>query len=373
MKKFLMICLLMSGLCFGQKVTVADVQLKLEGNKTEELMYGFAAGDRIILTITADGAALGEARVLQYPDVLKFKGQNIKEDKQELTVTNKSVYVFRFANTTKGKRNCHITIQRIPKNANTRTFNTAIKWAMVPDTVWVMGTKDAVVGYDTLHVQKTHRVIASESKYEEIVLDKSQRVGAKSGLGDTRSAVAFSLPTNVISKDETKKVVAWAYWVGVGEESNEYWKQNRKLLIETAKGVATYFTTPLGGLAAGAVTGLLLPSNGEDVQYALTDEANKTLFLDGRPNKPLDGGKGIAGYKRFIEGKLLQGSFYMALANDNYVQPIDVNVKVSAIVEHIKYKDEKYMDTTITPRYEKKIVRTPEVTTVKKPVTFDYK
>lgn len=368
-----MICLLMSGLCFGQKITVADVQLKLEGNKTEELLYGFAAGDRIILTITADGATLGEASVSQYPDVLKYKGQNIKDEKQELTVANKSVYVFRFVNTAKGKRNCHVSIQRIPKNTGLRNFNTAVKWAMVTDTVYTSSTKDVVVGYDTLQVQKTHRVVASESKYEEIVLDKSQRVGAKSGLGDTRSAVAFSLPINVVGKDETKKVVAWAYWVGVGEESNEYWKQNRKLLIETAKGVATYFTTPLGGLAAGALTGLVLPANGEDVQYALTDEANKNLFLGGKPNKPFDGGKGVAGYKRFVDGKLLQGSFYMALANDNYVQPIDVNVKVSAIIEHIKYKDEKYMDTAITPRYEKKIMRTPEVTIVKKPVTFDYK
>ena len=373
MNKLIIVCLLVSGLCFGQKIDVANLHLKLEGNKTEELMYGFAAGDRIILTITAEGAILPEATVLQYPDVLKYRGQNIKEERQEITVANKSVYVFRFVNNTKGKRNCRLTIQRIPKNSATRNFNTAVKWAMVPDTVWVSGTKDVVAGYDTLRIQKSRRVIASEKKYEEVVLDKSQRVGAKSGLGETRSSVAFALPVNVIGKDETKKVVAWAYWVGVGEESNEFWKQNRKLIVETAKGVATYFTTPLGGLAAGAVTGLLLPSNGEDVEYALADEVNKNLFLAGKFNKPFDGGKGIAGYKRFIDGKLLQGSFYIVLANDNYVQPIDVNVKASAIIEHIKYKDEKYTDTTSTPRYEKKIVRTPQVTTVKVPVTFDYR
>jgi hypothetical protein len=373
MNRILIGLLLFTATCFSQKITVADLEIKLDANKTEELMYGFAAGDRIVLTITATGAALPEASVLQYPDILKYKGQNIKDEKQEIKVTDKSVFVFRFANSTKAKRNCRVSIIRIPKNSDTRNFNTAVKWAMVPDTIWNSYTKDVVTGYDTLRVQKTRRVVASESKYEEVVLDKNQRVGAKTGMGDTRGAVAFSLPVNMITKDETKKLVAWAYWVGVGEESNDYWKQNRKLLIETVKGVGTYYFTPLGGLAAGAATGLLLPSNGEDVQYALTDEANKKLFLEGKPGKPFDDGKGIAGYKRFIDGKLLQGSFYMALANDNYVQPIDVTVKVSAIIEHIKYKDEKYMDADITPRYEKKIVREPKVTMVKKPVTFDYK
>jgi hypothetical protein len=55
------------------------------------------------------------------------------------------------------------------------------------------------------------------------------------------------------------------------------------------------------------------------------------------------------------------------------VQPIDVNVKVSAIIEHIKYKNENYTDRVITPRYEKKIVKEPQINTAKVPVTFDMK
>jgi hypothetical protein len=230
-----------------------------------------------------------------------------------------------------------------------------------------------VVGYDTLHVQKTRRAIASEKRYEEIVLDKSQRVNAKTTFGETKTGVSFVLPANIITKDETKKVVAWAYWVGVGEESNEFWKQNRKMIVGAVQGAASYFSTPLGGIAAGAVTNLMLPVNGEDVEYALVNEANGRLFLEGKVCKSFDSGKGIAAYKRFVDANMQQGKYCMMLANDNYVQPIDINVKVSAIIEHIKYKDEKYTDTTVTPRYEKKIVKEPQIVTNKIPVTFDYK
>lgn len=373
MKRLVLLCLLITGLGFAQKISVAELQLKIEGNTTEELMYGFAAGDRVIVTMKADGASLSEVSILQYPEVLKYKGQNIKEEKRDFTVTDKGVYVFRFNNTTRGKRTLNVTIQRVPKDGLTKNFNTAVKWATVQDTAWSAVTKDVVTGYDSLRVQKTRKVAASEKRYEEIVLDKSQRVNAKTSFSDTKTSVEFELPVNVITKDESRKVVAWAYWVGVGEESNEFWKQNRKAIVGLVQGATSYFTTPLGGLAAGAVTNLVMPVNGEDVAYALTNEQGLKLFMEAKPYKPFDSGKGIAAYKRFVDAKMLQGKFYMALANDNLVQPIDVNVKVSAIMEQIKYKEEKYTDYDVKPRYEKKIVKEPQISSSKIPVTFDYK
>jgi len=374
MKQFLLGCLLLiTGGSFAQKITVAELQLKLEGNKTEEIMYGFAAGDRVIVALKADGSALGEVSILQYPDVLKFRGQNIREEKREFTATDKGVFVFRFVNTARGKRTMNVTIQRVPDGSATRNFNTAVKWATVQDTVWTAVTKDVMVGYDTLKVQKTRKVVASENRYEELVIDKSQRVNAKSSFSTTRTFVEFSLPVNEVTKYESKKVVAWAYWVGVGEESNEFWKQNRKMIVGAVQGATTFFTTPLGGIAAGAVTNLVLPVNGEDVEYAISNEQAKNLFIAQKDYKAYDNGKGIAAYKRFTESKLQQGKFYVLLINDNLVQPIDVNVKVSAIIEHIKYKDEKYTDYEVKPRYEKKIVKEPQISSAKVPVTYDYR
>ena len=374
MNKFL-ILLLVAGFCYGQKKNVAELQLKLKPGTTEELLYGFAVGDRILLSVEeANGNTIDEVSVAQYPDTYKYKGTDVKKEKsRELLVTEKSVYKFRFSNSGKEARVCNVKIQRDPASKATENFNTAVKWVTVQDTLYKSITKDVVVGYDTLSVQKTRRVVASEKKYEEMVLDKNQRVESMATLGQSRVGIAFSLPLNYTSKDETKKVVAWAYWVGVGEESNEFWKQNRKMIVGAVQGVASYFTTPLGGIAAGAITNLALPSNGEDVEYALVNESNAKLFFQEKQYKSLDNGKGVAAYKRFTDVNMLQGKYSMLLINDNYVQPIDVNVKVSAIIEHIRYKEEKFIDKMINPRYEKKIFKEPEIITSKMPVPFDAK
>jgi hypothetical protein len=376
MYRFLILCLLFTGLSFGQRIDVAELQLKLAPGANEVLYYGFAAGDRILFTVEeANGNTIHEVTVAEYPETIKYKGLEVKKEKnKEFDVANKTVYSFKFANNTKEERLCSVKIQRVPSLSSQKNFNTAVKWVTKQDTTWNSFTRDVVVGYDTLYVQKTRKAVAFEKRYEEVVLDKSQRVGSKAGsLGDNKTTVSFTLPQNFTGKDETKKVVAWAYWVGVGEESNEFWKQNRKMIVGAVQGATTMFTSPLGGIAAGAVTNLILPTNGEDVEYALASEQNSKLFMESKAYKYFDSGKGIAAYKRFTDGPMLQGKYYMLLSNDNYVQPIDVNVKVSAIIEHIKYKNENYTDRVITPRYEKKIVKEPQINTAKVPVTFDMK
>lgn len=371
----LMALLLFTGICTAQKISVTEQQLRINPSAAEEFFYSFAAGDKILLTVEEmSGNAIGEVTVLEYPDTYKYKGYDVKKEKnREFIVNNRSVYKFRFNNTSKDARVCNVKIQRIPASKQTENFNTAVKWVIKQDTTWNSLTKDVVVGYDTLSVQKTRKAVTSEKKYEEVVIDKSQRVDSKATLGQNKASVVFTLPMNYLAKDETKKVIAWAYWVGVGEESNEFWKQNRKIIVGAVQGATTMFTSPLGGIAAGAITNLVLPTNGEDVEYALVNEQNNKLFFQDKTYKTLDAGKGVAAYKRFIDANMLQGKFYMALTNDNYVQPIDVNVKISAIIEHIKYKDEKYMDKVITPRYEKKIVKEPKIVSSTIPVPFDQK
>jgi len=374
MRTLLLLCLLMAGTAFGQKITVAELELKLEPGKNYELFYGFAAGDKIIFSVEeANGNAIHEVSVTEYPDSQKFRAYDLKKERnKEFTVNSKSIYKFALSNNTTDIRLCKVKIQRVPSGEATKGFNTSVKWITLQETETLSYTKDVLVGYDTLFIQKTKRVTDFQKKYEEVVLDKNQRVSSKTTMGESRTSVSFSLPVNYTAKDETKKVVAWAYWVGVGEESNEYWKQNRKTIVGAVQGATTFFTSPLGGIAAGAITNLALPTNGEDVEYALANEQAVKLFHEDKPYKSYDKGKGIAAYKRFTDANMLQGKFYMLLANDNYVQPIDVNVKVSAIIEHTKYKDEVYMDRVITPRYEKRVVNEPKVNTRTVPVTSDY-
>lgn len=376
MKQVALLLVLFANSIIAQKaVKVTEQTLKIKPNTTEELLFGFEVGDKIVFTfIEENGKKISEVSVSEFPEVTKFKVLDVKKvKKEELTVHHKSVYKFQFKNESNEALIGNLLIQRIPANDNLIAFNTSVKWVTEQDTIWNSITKDVVVGYDTLKVQKNRKVAYYEKKYEEMVLDKNQRVNAKTTFDSSTTSVFFSLPKNEISENETKKVIAWAYWVGVGKESNEYWNQNRKMIVGAVQGVASYFTTPLGGIAAGAITNLALPSNGEDVEYALVNEENKKLFLEEKPAKSYDFGKGVAAYKRFTEPNLLQGKYFVMMKNDNYVQAIDVNVKISAIVEHKKYKTEIYTDTQITPKYGKKIVSEPTINTRKFPATFDYK
>lgn len=376
MKQITLLLLLVANSIIAQKtVKVTEQTVKIKPNTTEELLFGFAEGDKVIFTfIEENGVKISEVSVSEYPEITKFKVLDVKKVKKEtIEVPHKAVYKFQFKNDSKESLIGNLLIQRVPANEALTTFNTSVKWVTEQDTVWNSVTKDVVVGYDTLKVQKNRKVTYYEKKYEEMVLDKNQRVNAKTTFDSSTSSVFFSLPKNEISENETKKVIAWAYWVGVGKESNEYWNQNRKMIVGAVQGVASYFTTPLGGIAAGAITNLALPSNGEDVEYALVNEENKKLFLEEKPAKSYDFGKGVAAYKRFTEPNLLQGKYFVMMKNDNYVQAIDVNVKISAIVEHKKYKTESYIDTQIAPRYGKKIVSEPTINTRKFPATFDYR
>ena len=161
MNKILFVLLLVSSLCFAQRQDVAELQLKVAPNASEELLYGFAAGDRILFTVEeANGKTVSEVSVAQYPETFKYKEFEVKKEKnREFKVIDKAVYRFKFTNKTKEDRICKVKIQRVPQSSDTKNFNTAVKWATVHDTVWNTFTRDIVVGYDTVFQQKTKRVI----------------------------------------------------------------------------------------------------------------------------------------------------------------------------------------------------------------------
>lgn len=168
---------------------------------------------------------------------------------------------------------------------------------------------------------------------------------------------------------KTVKVKSWAYWVGVGDEANQAWKQNAQSISGFVRGAATYFTTPLGALAVGALTDLMIPKVGEDVSYAISDQTNKDLFLSGYQYKVFDQGKGVAGFRKFTDPVLCQGTFFVLLSNDNLMQGIDATVKVVAIMETNIYENQLYTDTIVNPRYEKREFSDPVIRTVKVPIT----
>jgi hypothetical protein len=58
------------------EVDVADITLKVQGLGTEELMYGFAEGDKIIFSMNeTDGKELKEVTIEEYPNNIKYQNR----------------------------------------------------------------------------------------------------------------------------------------------------------------------------------------------------------------------------------------------------------------------------------------------------------
>lgn len=337
-----------------QPVDVAEITLKVKSGGTEELIYGFAEGDQIIFNFEETaGKELKEVEIIELPNNSKFKDfKSIKIENKVINVYKKSLFSFKFYNSSLSARICKVKIQRIPKSEDLINFNTNWTWKTIYDTSYVAYKQDSLIGYDTVRYTEYIKELSQTIQTEELIFDKTQTIHSKWNSTENKTWLFFTLPSNQSSPYETKKVIAWAYWVGVGTVASDAWKQNVKIAGNIVKGAAQLFTTPLGAFAIGAVTNLVTPQTGtgEDVYYSITNEIGKEGFIAGVDYKAFGNGVGIAGYQKFTAEALCQGTYFVCLLNDNKVTPIDVNVKVVAIIEIKKYEDRPYPRMKINPR-----------------------
>jgi uncharacterized protein (DUF779 family) len=368
---FVIICAATTIIKAQEKIDVTDQTIKIAGLKEEELTFGFAQGDKVIFNFKElDGKELKEIEILEYPTNSKFSDfKTALIENKTFTINKQSAYIFRFKNGALAGRICKIHIERIPVSEQTKNFNTAVTWATKEDTTWNTYTKDVIVGYDTTYEQKTKRELVKTEQKEELLLDKTERVHSQTNENGNKTSIFFTLPTNQTTGLVRKRVVAWAYWVGVGEEAALAWKSNVKAIAGLAQQAANVFISPLGGYCVGAIGELMTPKMGEDVSYSLTDRQGKDLFFAGSQYNGWDFGKGVAGYKKFLEGGMCQGTYFICMSNDNYLQGVDANVKVVAIVETKTYEDIPYTDVIVTPKMEKKMFTEPVITKRVVPVT----
>lgn len=351
-------------------IDVTDQTIKIRANKEEEILFGFAEGDKILFNFEElNKKDLKEVEILEYPSTSRFSGYKTgKILNKELLVRKQGVFVFRFKNSSLAGRVCRIHIQRIPASDKTIDFNPSVTWITKQDTLWNVLPTEVLVGYDTSYVQVNKRDLINTEQREELILSKSQRVHSQTNSNPNRTSIFFTLPLNKIETDKESKVISWAYWVGVGEEANKAWQNNVKAVQSLVKGAATVFTTPLGALAIGAVSELFTPTLGEDVSYSVTDEINRNLFHQKLQFKTYDHGKGIAGFKKFTHPGICQGTWFICLENDNIRQGIDAEIKVAAIIEIKTYSNKIVSEPRIIPKYEKQLKKEPIIRTTTIPL-----
>jgi hypothetical protein len=268
----------------------------------------------------------------------------------EVPVERDGAYMVRIQHARGGKRHVQLRLHRVPRSAATEFFDTAAEEVVMRDSVFVQEQVEVVVGMDTVLEQTTRRINSHTEYREDKLIDRSERLTA----GQVQ-AVRFALPRDAETRARDEKVVGWAYWIGVGEESNLAWEQNKALINKSIKTVAGVAMSPLGALVAGLTTDLMLPPKGigEDVIYKL---AQHDPYSD-KGYHAVDEGAGVAGYRKISDPKFQQGDFGFFIQNDNLITPIDVEIRVSAYIE-VKHWHEEYSDTPVLkPRYGVQVQR----------------
>jgi hypothetical protein len=372
MNKLLIITLLSifsAGILTAQRlVDVTEQTIKLGGLKEEELYFGFAEGDKIFFNFEEmNGKTLTEVEILEYPNNSKFlEYKALQISSKTIAVNAENVYIFRLKNSSILSRICKVKIQRLPANSETANFNSTVVWKTRQETTYRNYTKSVLVGYDTVYVPKTEKELVKTEHIEELLLDRTEKVHSQTNINNFRTAIFVNLPQNEWHPYLTKKIIAWAYWIGVNQAGKEAWDRNVRDAAKFTSHTVRY-TNPLAGVALGYIANLYKPTSGEDVAYYfITDRQNAELFKAGHPFLQFEQGKGTAAYGKRTDR--LQGSFYIGLENDNALRAIDVDVKVLIIWELQYFQDRQYIEMKINPRYEKKLFTEPIVKTLKVPV-----
>lgn len=359
-------------------ITVAELTIEVGPNSEEAVYYGFEAGDEVQASLEIlEGKELRTFEIEEYPDNSRLLEYNLSgiADKR-IKVYGRGIYRFYLRNSARLKKVvCRLHIRRLPASPATAGFNPAVKWVERIDTSYEVQSETLVEGSEVKEVQQRRRVLARADTSVVTLLEKVERVHSRTKIGSENVAfITFELPQNRYEPDrdepyQSTEVASWAYWVGAGEEGKKVLDEaNVKALARIAKGVTTgaisagLVSSGYGALALLAIEGVSTfsnPPSGENVKYEILREQKGQRQL-------LSKGNSVAGFGRVDNHT--QGSFAIKLENDNYVEGINVNVKVIAVLETRVYRDEYYTELREIPVSEKTMVRRPIISKVKVPV-----
>lgn len=325
------------------RILVTESTISLNLDETEELYFSFAEGDIIEFDFEmVKGKNLKEIEIYELPNNKLFSDFKVEKiSKKQIHIRNKGLYKFKFYSSSLTKRVGKIKIYRIPANESTKNFNTNWKWETIRDTLYIPYTIDSITGYNTIKYKEKVRELVKEEFVEDLVLDRTERVHSYYNENRSKTYIRVDLPPQVTTDLKEEKVIAWAYWIGVGEEAQQAYLENSRMMGELVNDIVSIYATPLAGLAVGAITELTTPKTGEVIYHVIIpDIENAQKFVNNQEYLLFNSGKGVAAYGK--NSHLNQGTFYIGLQNDNLLQGLDVDVKVVAIKESKVYEFKEY-------------------------------
>ena len=299
-------------------IEVIESTFKIKANSEETLYYGFAAGDKIVLSVEeVDGKELKQIEVIEYPSSSRFKDyKTAKISAKQISVSNTGVYKFVFTNTAIIARLCKVKIARIPESEKTKSFNTTVYWKNLSDTIYLNSKEKYVMKSDTTIVS---------------LVDQVAKVSSKHSInGNTnKTVVDFTLPENTVS---------WAYYIGVGHKGKKEMSRAVDRFVGTAVSLASSLSG-YGTLAALAMYGYSTFQNaqgGDNVKYwFINNDKNLELFKSDKTFESFKQGDVINDAAQMKSP--LSGHVFFGLMNDNTIEAIEVVVKVTAITVKLTY------------------------------------
>jgi len=297
----------------NQPIDVTDQTIKLSGLGGEQtLYYGFNAGDQIVFNFNeVDGKELKEVEIAEYPSPTKFADYKISQTQNKIiVVARKGIWTFHFANSALAGRVCHIKIQRIPANDAAKDFNTDVIWKN-----W----------NDTNYTEETERYLVKSDTTVSNFLDEVVTVHSRNNSQSNKNITAFTIPENTI---------AWAYYIGVNEQKS---KAFTKATVNFTKNAAKIVSAipEWGVMASFALNGIGYfeqINSGDAVDFYIVDNTNATSFQYGRQiaNAYKYSMQAVNNFSKMTTP--LYGSYFLCLQNDNLITPINVTVKMTAII-----------------------------------------
>ena len=294
-------------------IDIAESTLKVGALAEEVFYYGFAEGDLLIFNFEeVNGKELKEIEIVELPSSSKFMDYKTKKiENKTLNITRTGIYKFRFSNSAISGRICKFKIQRVPASETTKAFNTSVYWKTIYDTTYT--------------TEQEKYLIKTDTTFSDFYSSNPQISSTNALNGNNNyQVIDFVLPDNTVS---------WSFYIGTGQEGKEEYEKSRESFMHNT--ASTVSKIPgYGAMAALALTGVSYfgkVQGADNVKYWFLSDANSVaLFQSGQTFQQYKKGDVLNEASQMKSP--LKGKVYLALLNDNTIDPIVVTIKATAVI-----------------------------------------
>ena len=314
-------------------ITFEDSTIKIPAWEEVFYYYGLKEGDKILFNYELiKGKELKEIEISEYESSTKFIERKTKKiENKIIEITKTGIYKFRFYNSSLGVRVCKIKIQRIPLSDKEKKYNSTVFWKTIKDSIYTPEVES--------YLEKTEYI-------SNDVYTSNPQISSKNALNGNKNyqIIDFDLPENTKS---------WSFYIGCGVEGKKEYERAVKNFSEKAiEGFSKYSTYgPMASLALTGVSYFKEVQGKDNVKYwFLPNSENVTAFETGNSFSTYKKGDVINESSKMSIPN--QGKVYLAILNDNTIEPIQLTIKVNSIVINEIWKTRTIQVLSVTERQE---------------------